>query len=151
MSIKSKTLAAGDTATYLRSSGDPARRFTEYYPAWLDNLADDVTVEGSMLDGAVQGPDDVRTVVATIRSLYEFQEFNSAGPYGNNQWIEDYIAQVGDAPIGCVVLVTRDAAGQTKHIVASYRPRSSVLLFSRLLGEKFAGTPIAKHFVTSES
>jgi hypothetical protein len=65
-----------------------------------------------MLDGAVRGPDDVRTVVATIRSLYEFQEFNSAGPYGDNQWIEDYIAQVGDAPIGCVVLVTRDAAGR---------------------------------------
>jgi len=30
--------------------------------------------------------------------------------------------------------------------VASYRPRSSLLLFSRLLGEKFAGTPIAEHF-----
>jgi len=26
--------------------GDPAGRFTDYYPAWLDNLADDVTVEG---------------------------------------------------------------------------------------------------------
>ena len=30
--------------------GDPAGRFTDYYPAWLDNLADDATVEGSLLD-----------------------------------------------------------------------------------------------------
>ena len=31
-------------ATYM-GSGDPARRRSDYYPAWLDNLADDVTVE----------------------------------------------------------------------------------------------------------
>jgi hypothetical protein len=30
---------------------------TGYYPAWLDNLADDATVEGSLLDGAVRGAD----------------------------------------------------------------------------------------------
>ena len=34
-------------ATYL-GSGGPA--LTGYYPAWLDNLADDATVEGSLLD-----------------------------------------------------------------------------------------------------
>jgi len=34
--------------------------------------------------------------------------------------------------------------------VASYRPRSSVVFFARLLAEKFAGTPIAKHFAASE-
>jgi hypothetical protein len=149
MSDKSTAPEKDGTATYLRSGGDPARRFTDYYPAWLDNLADDATVEGSMLDGAIRGADAVRSVVTTIRSLYEFQEFNSARPYGETDWIEDYIAQVGGMPIGCVVLVIRDAAGKTKHVVASYRPRSSVLLFSRLLGEKFAGTPIAEHFAAN--
>ena len=29
--------------TYM-GSGDPARRRNDYYPAWLDNLADDVTL-----------------------------------------------------------------------------------------------------------
>ena len=52
--------------------------------------------------------------------------------------------------IGCVVLVARNAAGQTQHVVASYRPRSALLHFARLLGEKFAGTPIAKHFAANE-
>jgi hypothetical protein len=148
MSLNGTNVQADDNATYLLSNGDPALRFTDYYPAWLDNLADDVTIEGSMLDGAVQGPDAVRTVVGTIRSLYEHHEFNFAGPYRETGWIEDYIAEVGGQPIGCVVLVTRNDAGQTKHVAASYRPLSSLLVFSRLLGEKFAGTPLAEHFAS---
>ena len=143
MSIKGNVLAQ-----YL-SSGDPALK--DYYPAWLDNMADDATVEGSMLDGVVQGAEAVRSVVLTIRSFYDRQEFKFAGPYGDNGFLEDYVAEVHGEPLGCVVQVTRNAAGQTQHVVASYRPRSSLLLFSRLLGEKFAGTPIAEHFAASQS
>jgi hypothetical protein len=127
------------------TSGDPD--LGDYYPEWLDNLAEDATVEGSMLDGAVQGAEAVRNIVGSIRALYgDSQEFHSVGPYGTNGWLEDYIAQVGGKPIGCVNLVTRNADGETTHVVASYRPRTSVLAFSRLLGEKLADTPYAGHF-----
>ena len=138
MSIKSNVLAQ-----YL-GSGDPTLK--DYYPAWLDNMADDATVEGSMLDGVVVGAEGVRSVVRTIRSLYDRQEFKSVGPYGDNGWIEDYVAEVSGAPLGCVVLVKRNDAGQTQHVVASYRPRTTVVYFARLLAQKFAGTPIAEHF-----
>ena len=134
--------------TYVQG-GDPAGRFTDYYPAWLENLADDVTIEGSLLDGAALGPDAVRTIVGAIRTLYDRQMFNFAGPWGNNSFIEDYIAQVQGEPIGCAVLVTSNAAGQTQHVAANYRPRSSLLLLSRLVGEKLAGTPYAKYFLVS--
>lgn len=134
--------------TYM-GSGDPA--LVGYYPAWLDNLADDATVEGSLLDGAVQGAEAVRSIVVTIRSLYDRQEHKFAGPYSENGFLEDYIAQVRGEPIGCVVLVTRNAAGQTQQVVASYRPRSTLLLLSRLLHEKFAGTPYGEQFAASES
>jgi hypothetical protein len=129
----------------------PARGITDYYPAWLDNLADDVTVEGSLLDGAVQGAEAVRTVIVAIRALYDRQDFNFAGRCGDNGFVEDYIAQVRGEPIACLNLVTRNAAGKTQHIAANYRPRSSLLLLSRLLGEKFAGTPLAEYFLASES
>ena len=129
-------------------SGDPALK--DYYPLWLDDMADDVTVEGSMLDGAVQGAEAVRSIVLAIRSLYDRQEHKFAGPYGDRGFLEDYVATVQGEPIGCVVLVTRNADGKTQHVVASYRPRSSLLHFSRLLGEKFAGTPIAEHFASRE-
>ena len=135
---------------YLRS-GDPARSLAGYYPAWLDNLAGDVTIEGSAMDGAAQGPEAVRTILVAIRTLYEHQEFNFVGPVGDNGLLEDYTAQVRGEPIGCVALVTLNAAGQTQHLAANYRPLSSLLLLSRLLGEKFAGTPIGQHFLAGEA
>ena len=136
--------------TYM-GSGDRGPQLTDYYPSWLDNLAYDVTIEGSAMDGAAQGAEAVRTILVTIRTLYEHQEFNFVGPVGDNGFLEDYTAQVRGEPISCVVLVTRNAAGQTQHIVANYRPRSSLLLLSRLVGEKLADTPYAEHFAASES
>jgi hypothetical protein len=132
-------------------TGDPARGLTNYYPSWLDNLADDVTVEGSAMDGVAQGAEAVRTILGAIRTLYEYQEFNFVGPYGDNGILEAYTAQVRGEPIRCVVLITRNAAGQAQHIVANYRPRSSLLLLSRLMGEKLADTPYGEHFAASES
>ena len=103
------------------------------------------------MDGVAQGAEAVRTILVGIRTLYEGQDFKYVGLYRDNGVLEDYTARVRGEPIGCVVLVTRNAAGQTQHIAANYRPRSSVLLLSRLVGEKLAGTPLAKHFVAGES
>ena len=122
---------------------------SEYQPVWLTNLADDVTLEGSAMDGIVQGAEAVRSIVTFIRTLYDKQEFHFAGTYGDDGFLEDYTAWVRGEPIGNVVLVTRDAAGQAKHIVANYRPRTTLLLVSRLIGDHFAGTPYGEHFATS--
>lgn len=125
MSIYSKTRVEEGAPRYL-VSGDPG--LADYYPAWVDDLADDASVEGSMLDGAVQGAEGVRTIVTTIRAEYgDSQEFHFAGPWRDNRWLEDYIARIDDKPLGCVVLVTRNADGQTQHVVASYRPVSTVI------------------------
>ena len=133
--------------TYTKG-GDPDGRYADYYPPWLDDLAEDATVEGSMLDGAVQGAEAVRTIVVAIRTAYgDSQEFHYVGPCGDNSWLEDYIARVDDQPLGCVVLATRNAAGQTQHVAANYRPRSSLLLLSRLVAERLAGTPYARYFL----
>ena len=136
--------------TYM-GSGDPDPRLAGYYPEWLDNLASDSTLEGSAMDGFVQGADAVRTVLVYIRSLYDYQKFNFAGLYGENGWLEDYTAGVSGEAIGNVTVVKCNAAGQAQHIVGNYRPRSTLLLLSRLVGEKLAGTPYAGHFAASES
>jgi hypothetical protein len=134
-------------ATYL-GGGNPA--LVGYYPEWVDNMANDAILEGSLLDGAVQGGEAVRSIVLAIRSLYDRQEHRFAGPYGDKGFLEDYVAQVRGEPIGCVVLVTRNAAGQTQRVVASYRPLSSLLLLSRLLRAKFAGAPFGDQFAAGE-
>lgn len=75
--------------TYM-GCGDPDPRLTGYYPAWLDTLAHDVILEGSAMDGFVQGAEAVRTVLVSIRSLYDHQNFHFAGPCGDSRWLKDY-------------------------------------------------------------
>ena len=62
------------TAQYL-AHGDPALK--GYYPAWVNNLADDATVEGSMLDGVVQREDAVRSVGKRLGTACERCSFSS--------------------------------------------------------------------------
>jgi hypothetical protein len=120
----------------------------DYFPVWLHCLADDVTLEGAMMNGAVQGPEAVRTLIAYVRTLYEDQEFSFAGPYGDDGFLEVYNSRVRGEPIGSIVLVSRNEAGQAQHIVVSYRPRRSIQLVSQLVGDHFAGTPLAQYFAS---
>ena len=150
MSIEGKTLAGGGTPAYVTRFDGVRVPATDYQPVWVASLADDVTIEGSAMNGVVQGAEAVRAIVTCIRTLYDSQEFNFAGPYGENGFLEDYTAQVrGGEQVGNVVLVTRNAAGQAQRIVANYRPRTTLLLVSRLVGEHFSGTPYGEHFASS--
>ena len=117
-----------------------------YYPLWLDNLADDVTLEAAAMDGTARGAEDVRSILVIARPQYEHQEFNYAGPCGENSFLEDYSSSVRGMLTGVVVLITFNAAGQTEQVVVNHRPRSAMLQFSRLMLEKFAGTRYAKHW-----
>lgn len=136
--------------TYL-GGGDLASGPENSYPTWMDRLAGDVTLEGSLLDGAVQGPDAIRAIIGAVRDFYDRQNFSFAGRCGQNSFIEDYIAEVRGSALGCLHLITFNSEGQTQHIAAHYRPLSSVMLFSRLLRERFAETPYAEHFLAGEA
>ena len=157
MSTTSNALGSEGTPMYL-GAGDPGRTVTDfasntsaakdYFPVGLNCLADDVTLEGAMMNGAVRGPEAVRALIAYVRTLYEDQQFSFAGPYGDNGFLEVYNSRVQGEPIGSVVLVSRNAAGQAQHVVVNYRPRRSIMLVSRLVGEHFAGTPLGQYFAS---
>jgi len=120
-----------------------------YYPWWLDNLADDATGDGAAFQGPAKGAEAVRAVVLAARDLYEHQELSFVGDYGE-RFLEEYTCQIRGEPTSAVVTVTRNAAGKAQQIVVNHRPRSSVLLFARAMGEKFAGTPLAAIFIVPE-
>jgi len=88
MANNPKTQATDGVPTYL-GRGDPAGSFADYYPAWVDRLAGDVTLEGSMLDTADDGPGAIRAFIGGVRELYDRQDFNFTGPWGDNSFIED--------------------------------------------------------------
>ena len=52
------------------------------------------------MNGVVQGAEAVRSIVTYIRTLYDDQEFNFAGPYGENGFLEDYTARVRGEQLG---------------------------------------------------
>jgi hypothetical protein len=138
------------TTTYL-GSGDASRHRRDYRPEWLDNLADEVTMEGSVLTGIAEGPEAVRAILGFARTLYEYQEFNYVGPYGDHGVVEDYTSVVRGEPIGSVVVVRFNEAGQAARIVVNHRPLGSVLLWSQLMGEHFAGTRYAQYFLSHDA
>ncbi len=128
---------------------DASRKGSGYHPWWLENLADDVTGEGAAMQGVLQGAECVHKLVTDARKLYDNQEFQFTGNYGDNGFLEEYTCEIQGEPTRVVVTVKRNAAGKAQHLVVNHRPRSSVLLFARLMGEKYAGTPLAKYFITS--
>jgi hypothetical protein len=130
---------------------DSARKQTAYYPWWLDNLADDVTGEGAAMQGVLQGAECVHKLVTDARTIYENQQFQFTGNYGDDGFLEEYTCQIRGEPTRVVVTVKRNAAGKCQHLVVNHRPRSSVLLFARLMGEKYAGTPLAKYFISHDT
>jgi hypothetical protein len=132
-------------------SGDPTRKSTGYYPWWLDNLADDVTGEGAAMQGVLHGAENVRRLVLDARKVYENQEFQFTGNYGDDGFLEEYTCKIKGEPTRVVVTVKRNADGKAQHLVVNHRPRNSVLLFARVMGEKYAGTPLAKYFITDKS
>jgi hypothetical protein len=149
MTNNSETQSTDGVPTYL-GRGDPAGRFAGYHPTWVGKLAPDATLEGSLLDGAVQGADAIRTVIGAARQLYDRQDFKFVGPWGDNGFIEDYTAEVRGVPVGAVHLISFNADGEAQHIVVNYRPLSALMYFSRLLREQLAGTPYAEHYLAGE-
>lgn len=93
------------------------------------------------MNGTARGAEAVRAIVVKARELYEFQDFSFTGDFGDNGFLEIYDASVLGEPMKVVVTVTRNAAGQAQELAVLHRPRNTLLLFSREMNKKFAGTP----------
>src|SRR5215468_1125899 len=116
----------------------------DYYPHWLDNLADDVILQGAVFNGELRGADHVGKMLSFARSLYAFQDFRFYGMRGD-LFLEDYRSRIRGTeayhPTGVeiynFVVVYFNDAGETSQLVMNHRPQSAALLFSSLLTKHF--------------
>jgi hypothetical protein len=99
------------------------------------------------MNGIVTGPEAVRAILSFARKLYDYQEFNVIGRYGDRDFVEDYTATFYGQPIGSVVVIRFNEAGQAQQIVINHRPLASVLLWSRMMAEHFADTEYGQYFL----
>jgi hypothetical protein len=115
---------------------DPVTERLGYHPLWLDRLADGVILEGSVLEREIRGAEDVRTMLAYARSLYDFQRFSFVGDVGDGYWLETYASRVAGVAITNTAIVHRSGVGETDHIAMTHRPLGALHLFSSLLRQE---------------
>ncbi len=116
----------------------------DYYPYWLDNLADDVILQGAVFNGELRGAAEVGKMLSFARSLYAFQDFRFYGKHGD-LFLEDYRSRIRGTeayhPTGVeiynFVVVYFNDKGETRQLVMNHRPQSAALLFSSLLTKHF--------------
>ena len=67
-------------ATTYPGSGDASRYRQDYRPRWLDNLAGDVTMEGSVMTGIAEGPEAIQAILGFARCCSGPSSWASTSP-----------------------------------------------------------------------
>ncbi|MEV0039789.1 hypothetical protein [Streptomyces sp. NPDC050804] len=109
-------------------------------PWFLRDLAPDVVLAGSVMNGSLRGAEAVRAQIRAVLGLY--REFTPVweGEFGDRR-MNEYTAVVDGRPVTGVGVFHINDQGQVDEIVVNHRPLSAALTVSRLLGEALAGDP----------
>jgi len=107
-------------------------------PPWLAKLAEDATLEATVLRRPVQGRALIVDFLRRAIPLYDFQDFAYKGPVGEGLFLESYRAAIQGVPVQCLVVAHENAAGEVDSVVINHRPLEAALMFSRLMGEQVA-------------
>lgn len=117
-----------DTATVLAPAGG--------LPFWLANLAENATLEATVLKRPVEGRADILSVIKHAVSLYEFQQHSYKGEIGSGLYMESYRSQIQGMPIETLLMAHLNERGEADSVVINHRPLKAALLFSNLMWER---------------
>ncbi|HEX7907977.1 MAG TPA: hypothetical protein VF534_07775 [Paraburkholderia sp.] len=117
-----------DTAPVMAPAGAP--------PLWLTKLADNATLEATVLKRPVEGRADILSVIKHAVSLYEFQHHSYKGVVGNGLYMESYRSQIQGMPIETVLVAHLNEQGEADSVVINHRPLKAAVLFSNLMWER---------------
>jgi hypothetical protein len=117
-----------DTAPVLAPEGRP--------PRWLTKLAENATLEATVLKRPIEGRADILSVIKHAVSLYEFQHHSYKGEIGDGLYMESYRAQIQGVPVETLLVAHLNEAGETDSVVINHRPLGAAMLFSRLMWER---------------
>jgi hypothetical protein len=105
-------------------------------PFWLASLADNATLEATVLKRPVEGRPDILAVIKHAASLYEFQHHSYKGEIGNGLYMESYRSQIQGVPIETLLVAHLNENGAVDSVVINHRPLNAAMLFSKLMGER---------------
>jgi len=105
-------------------------------PPWLAKLADDATLEATVLKRPIEGKNLIVALLREAIPLYDFQNFTYRGEVGTNFFMESYRAEIQGVPVECAVWVHINGNGEADSILINHHPLEAALLFSRLMWER---------------
>ncbi|RLP73339.1 hypothetical protein D9V32_14645 [Mycetocola tolaasinivorans] len=117
--------------------------------SFKDNLAEDVTLEGTVMNGVLTGRDAVLAQLAVVSQFYS-ERVDRFRFEHDDYLVEEYQAVVAGRPITATATMHRDASGRFDHVVVSHRPLSAALTFSRLIAESTLGSDTTNRFYRPE-
>jgi len=127
------------------TDGEPTMRFNDTAPVqpsaggqplWLARLAQNATLEATVLKRPVEGRADILSVIKHAVSLYEFQHHSYKGEVGNGLYMESYRSRIQGVPIETLLVAHMNEAGEADSVVISHRPLDAAMLFSKLMRER---------------
>ena len=105
-------------------------------PLWLAKLAEDATLEATVLKRPVEGRADILAVIKHAVTLYEFQRFSYKGEIGDRLYLESYRSQIQGVPIETLLVAHLNDQGEADSVVINHRPLNAAMLFSKLMSER---------------
>ena len=117
-----------DTAPVMAPAGGP--------PLWLTSLAENATLEATVLKRPIEGRADILSVLKHAISLYEFQHHRYKGVMEDGLYMESYRSRIQGVPIETVVVAHMNEQGETDAVVINHRPLNAALLFSKRMWER---------------
>jgi len=105
-------------------------------PLWLAKLAENATLEATVLKQPIEGKADILAVIRHAISLYEFQQHSYKGVVSPGLYMESYRSKIQGVPIETVVVAHLNELGEADSVVINHRPLGAMLLFSRLMWER---------------
>jgi hypothetical protein len=117
-----------DTAPVMEPQSGP--------PLWLARLAENATLEATVLKRPIEGRADILAVIRHAVSLYEFQQHSYKGVIGEGLYMESYRSQIQGLPIETLLMAHLNEKGEADSVVINHRPLEAALLFSKLVRER---------------
>ncbi|GIG92985.1 hypothetical protein [Plantactinospora endophytica] len=106
--------------------------------SFRDNLAENVTLEGAVMNGVLTGRDAVLAQLAVVNEFY--RDRVDIARFDQGEYVvEQYSATVAGRPVQAIALMHRDGDGRFDRVVVNHWPLSATLTFSRLLAESPIG------------
>jgi hypothetical protein len=107
-------------------------------PIWITRLAENATLEATVLKRPIEGRADILAVIRHAASLYEraHHVHSYRGEAGNGLYMESYRSRIQGVPIQGLVVAHLNEQGEVDSVVINHRPLKSMLLFSTLMWER---------------